>query len=178
MSAPERAPRVRRGTAETLTLAQRGDRDADARLRELCDELPALWDCVGDLALQAREALIAQSVGPSTTLRVAVARSLERQHADLAGAECSPLESLLVDHIISCGLDVHYTDAQIAQGGERTLAQADHWRRRQDSAHRRYLAAIRALAVVRRLQLPALQLNIAERQVNVASSSPCGEVRP
>jgi hypothetical protein len=39
-----------------------------------------------------------------------------------------------------------------------------------DRAHRRYVHAIRALAQVRRLQLPAVaQLNVASNQVNVSS---------
>ena len=40
-----------------------------------------------------------------------------------------------------------------------------------DRAHRRYLSAIKTLATVRKLALPVLQVNIAKKQVNVAS--PC-----
>jgi hypothetical protein len=36
------------------------------------------------------------------------------------------------------------------------------------SAQRRYLAAFRSLAQVRRLLTPMVQVNIAERQVNLA----------
>ncbi len=50
-----------------------------------------------------------------------------------------------------------------------TLAQGDYHQRRIDRAHRRYLASIKALAQVRRLLTPAVQVNIAERQINVAS---------
>ena len=40
-----------------------------------------------------------------------------------------------------------------------------------DWAHKRYLSAIKTLAVVRKLAVPVLQVNIARKQVNVAG--PC-----
>ena len=43
---------------------------------------------------------------------------------------------------------------------------------RMDRAHRRYLTAIKTLAIVRKLALPVLQVNIAKKQVNVAGSPP------
>jgi hypothetical protein len=43
-----------------------------------------------------------------------------------------------------------------------------------DHAHRRYLSALRALALVRKLALPVLQVNIARKQVNVAGACPVG----
>ncbi len=39
---------------------------------------------------------------------------------------------------------------------------------RVERAQRRYLAAIKALAQVRRLGVPALQVNIGDKQINVA----------
>ena len=36
-----------------------------------------------------------------------------------------------------------------------------------DAANRRYLAALKALALVRKLALPALQIKLARKQVNV-----------
>ncbi len=38
-----------------------------------------------------------------------------------------------------------------------------------DATHRRFLSAVKALALVRKLALPALQVNIARRQVNVVT---------
>jgi hypothetical protein len=40
-----------------------------------------------------------------------------------------------------------------------------------DGVHGRYLSAIKCLADVRRLALPALQVNIAEKQVNVTGGT-------
>jgi hypothetical protein len=44
-----------------------------------------------------------------------------------------------------------------------------------DRAHRRYLSAIKALALVRRLAVPVLQVNIARKQVNVAGACPAAQ---
>lgn len=50
------------------------------------------------------------------------------------------------------------------------LAQADYYRRCVDRAHRRYLSAIRTLALVRRLLRPVVaQVNIGAQQVNVSA---------
>ena len=72
--------------------------------------------------------------------------------------------------IVACWLQVAYADhlaAGFEQEGGR-IVQGEYWQRMQDRAHRRYLAAIRSLAQVRRLLTPAMQVNIAEQQVNIA----------
>jgi hypothetical protein len=52
-----------------------------------------------------------------------------------------------------------------------SLGWGEYYQRRMDRAHRRYLSAIKTLALVRKLAVPVLQVNIARKQVNVAS--PC-----
>jgi hypothetical protein len=64
---------------------------------------------------------------------------------------------------------VQDADALVAQSqGKISLKLGDYQQRRQDRAARRYLAAIKALAQVRRLLVPVVQVNIAERQVKLA----------
>jgi hypothetical protein len=55
------------------------------------------------------------------------------------------------------------------QALERGLNQADDafHQQRIERAQRQYLAAIRALAPVRKLGVPAVQVNIGEKQINV-----------
>ena len=55
------------------------------------------------------------------------------------------------------------TDAGLLLGPVRGSGQ-----RSRDRAHHRYLSALKALAQVRKLALPALQVNIAKEQVNVS----------
>jgi hypothetical protein len=52
-----------------------------------------------------------------------------------------------------------------------TLAQSDHSRRRIDRTHRRLMASLKTLATVRKLALPAIQVNVARQQVNLAGST-------
>ena len=49
--------------------------------------------------------------------------------------------------------------------GNFSLAQSDFHQRRIDKAHRRYISSIKALAQIRKMG-PALQINIAEKQIN------------
>ena len=55
--------------------------------------------------------------------------------------------------------------------GNCSFAQADYHLRRQDRAHLRFLSAMKTLATVRKLDLPVLQVNIDENQVNVANAT-------
>ncbi len=60
--------------------------------------------------------------------------------------------------------EAHY--AGTASDGGMSLAQSEHAQRRMDRAHRRFLSTVKTLAAVRRLALPALQINVARQQVN------------
>jgi hypothetical protein len=51
-------------------------------------------------------------------------------------------------------------------GGGMSLAQSEHAQRRMDRAHQRHLSTLKTLATVRRLAVPALQINVARQQVN------------
>jgi hypothetical protein len=45
------------------------------------------------------------------------------------------------------------------------VSQGEYYQKRLDRAHRRHLSAIRTLAQIRKLA-PAVQINIAEKQIN------------
>jgi hypothetical protein len=80
------------------------------------------------------------------------------------------LETLLIGRVVTCWLQLHYWDVLAAQSTESTLRQRDYLQRSQERAQRQYLSAIRSLAAVRRLLLPAVQVNIGAQQVNVAGN--------
>ena len=69
-----------------------------------------------------------------------------------------------------CWLRLQLIEQQYSgvQAGNMTLPQGDYWERRLSAAQRRYLRAVETLARVRRLRVPALQVNIGEKQVNIA----------
>ena len=84
-------------------------------------------------------------------LRESLSRQIQAMKAELVGPAPTPLKTLLVERIVACWLQVGYADATAAQKGELSIQQANLLRKRQDSAHRRYLTAVGGLAMVRRL---------------------------
>ena len=48
-----------------------------------------------------------------------------------------------------------------------TMSQDGHRQKRLDRAHRRHISAVRALAQIRKMG-PAVQINIAEKQINTS----------
>ena len=95
--------------------------------------------------------------------------------ADLAGPNPTPVEANLARAAALCWFawrlyEANHASAATSDRGV-PLAQGDYQQRRIDRAHRRYLATLKTLATVRRLALPALQVNLARQQVNIANGS-------
>jgi hypothetical protein len=90
--------------------------------------------------------------------------------AELAGPSPSPAETVLAETAATCWFAFRLHEARYAGGvtseGGMTLAQSEHAQRRIDRAHRRFLSTVKALAAVRRLSIPSLQINVARQQVN------------
>ena len=98
----------------------------------------------------------------------AMPRNLKAMKREIAGENPSPLERLLVERITVCWLELQYFQTIYAQhSGDLSIRQSDYHQRRIDKAHRRYLTSIKALAQIRRMG-PAVQINIAEKQINQA----------
>jgi hypothetical protein len=130
---------------------------------------PALWRSLGDLAGNAERALLHAASGDNLAFREACHRMMDAMRTELAGPAATPLERLMVDRIVACWLALHYAETVYYQSmGEMSRSWAEFYQQRIDRAQRRYVAAIKALAQVRRLLVPNVQVNIAENQVNVA----------
>ena len=150
-----------------LKRAEQGDHKALPPIRDFFNAAPEMWQEYGNLAIIAERALVKVAAGENLVLKESVEQTMDSMRAELAGPHPTPLERLLVDRIVACWLQVQYADAVYAQGmKDLGIAWGDYHQRRQDRAHRRYLSAIRSLAQVRRLLSPAIQVNIAEQQIN------------
>jgi hypothetical protein len=148
---------------------ERGDTTAVPALRKLFVDLPDFVDaCGADLAAQAERHLITVAAGKNLAFKEALARKTAMLRSELAGSAPAPLERLLVERIVTCWLHLHDLQLRFIQSESMPIARADYQQRAIDHAHRRYLSAIKTLATVRKLALPALQVNIARKQVNVA----------
>ena len=155
-----------------LPKANEGDRKALAALRTALAASPEYRRQMGDLGEQARLQLIAKVAGKNTVVAEVMAGQLDRLRRELAGPTPTPLEALLVDRICLNHPALHRAEMAAAGGeGSQSIRQADYRQRAIDGAQRRYLSSIKALADIRRLPLPALQINVAAaggQQVNVA----------
>ncbi|MBM3980699.1 MAG: hypothetical protein FJ304_10515 [Planctomycetes bacterium] len=78
------------------------------------------------------------------------------------------MERVIVERVVVCWLQVQDAELRAGRGQKEAIfRQADFNQRRMDATNRRFLAAVKALALVRKLGVPALRVNIAKKQVNV-----------
>jgi hypothetical protein len=156
---------------QLLGRARQGDEKTLPVLRKLLED-PARVNVLGNLARQAELALIRTAAGGNLCLREALGRKLELMRAELAGADPAPLERLLAERVVACWLHLYHLEMLYAQRDSLSLELGTYYQKTLDRAHKRYLSAIKTLALVRKLTLPVLQVNIGRRQVNVARPCP------
>jgi hypothetical protein len=140
--------------AQLLQRAEAGDRSVLPQLQRALDGNPALWRGYGDLAAHAEASLAMLAAGPDLLLAESLKRKLAELKAELGGESPSPLEKLLVERISMGWLQVNYYDGLLAQAAGAGEARLRALQRQQDAAHRRHLAGIKQLAVVRKLLRP------------------------
>jgi hypothetical protein len=151
--------------------AQKGDKTALPALRELL-KVPAVVDMLGgNLAKQAQLTLINKFGGQNLLFRESLTRKLDLLRDELVGPNPTPLERLLVERLVACWLHLHHLEAIYSGKEGMSLDLGSYYQRSITSAQKRYLAAIKTLALVRKLAVPVLQVNIGRKQVNMAG--PC-----
>jgi len=147
--------------------AQDGDEDALPALRKVLDEAPRIARFV-DLARNVERSIVKKMSDDDVFTQEAIPRNLKAMREEIAGENPSPLERLLAERITVCWLELQYFQAIYSQNMSKlTITQSDYHQRRIDKAHRRYLSSIKTLAQIRKMG-PAVQINIAEKQINQA----------
>ena len=141
--------------ARLLRRAEQGDRSVLPRLREALDADATLWKDYGDLALQAESSLIQLAAGNNVLLAESLLRKLHALKGELTAEAATPLEALLVQRVTTSWLQAAYFDALAAQASGASEARSRLLLQQQDAAHRRHLAGIKQLALVRKLLRPA-----------------------
>ena len=139
----------------------KGDGEALKQLQEATSKVgyyEYLIDQFGDLARHAEHTLISALAGDNLLQVKGLAKRLKDLKKELAGPEPSPLELILVDRICCCWLAAYHADMNESHFKGATFAQGEYYQRRHDRAHRRFLSACKALAQVRRLLGPNVQL--------------------
>lgn len=143
--------------------AQKGDRTVLPAVRELLKD-PATVDLLGgNLAQQAQLTLINKFSGQNLLFKESLTCKLELMRDELAGPSSTPLERLLVERIVACWLHLHHLEIIYASKESMSLELGIYYQRSISSAQKRYLTAIKALALVRKLAVPVLQVNIGSK---------------
>ena len=97
-------------------------------------------------------------------------REIDEQIKEFAGPTPSPIERTLAETAALSWFALRHYEASYVCSSQSedglTIKQADFHLRRIDRAHRRLLTTLKTLATIRRLALPALQINVASQQVN------------
>jgi hypothetical protein len=137
--------------AELVARAEIGDEAVLPRLREFLDLRPEIWESAGDVAQRARGAQIALYAGPNLLLRESVERKLAALKDELSVPNQSALERLIIERVMISWLQGATADRQLAQDDEVSAATANTRQKRVDQSNRRFLAASRQLATVRKL---------------------------
>jgi hypothetical protein len=152
--------------AKFFDRALRGDPTTIPVLKSLLDDREcgkALADGIGSPAVWLRQNLISKASGKNALVQEAIGRKIDAVRAELEGPNPTPIEKLLAERAAVCWFIVYWH--------ENSFLESDVHQQRIDRAHARFLSSLRTLAQVRKLAVPALQVNIARSQVNVAGGA-------
>ena len=153
--------------------AEEGEKGARGELRRaLRESAPEVIATCSDSSRFYRSMLAQRMSGGDPFLEDATVERAERMALELAGDNPTPLEVLLSERVASLWVLVELQEALLAayyKTGKAHLSVVLQMARLQESSHRRYLAAIKTLAQVQKLQGPSrVQVNIGGNQVNVS----------
>jgi hypothetical protein len=153
-----------------LKRSQAGDHATLPVIRKMLEDPANLRLFGGELAETVAQSFLKAIGGEDIGFREAVLKKMQTMRADLLGENPTPIERILVERVVACWLQVQDAEVRFAQRqADLTMTQGDYHQRRMDSANRRFLAAVKTLALVRKLAVPALQINVARKQVNVVA---------
>lgn len=156
--------------------ANNGDRKAQAWLRRVLDAHPALWERAGDLAMHAQLSLINLISKGEWLLGESMKRSLAELRSSLESPSSTPLEKLSVERLVAAWANLYYVET-VCLGDKGDLAERRYWLKKQDLAHRQYLAATKSLMLVQNLvarPTPAPPLAATSRRQMAGPSAPPG----
>jgi len=154
--------------------AEDGEEGARKELRRaLRESAPEVIARCGGASRVYRRMLAERVAAGDPLAKEATVERAERMALELAGENPTPLEVLLSERVASLWILVELQEALLAayyyKGGGTAVSVVLQMARLQESAHRRYLAAIKTLAQVQKLQGPSrVQVNIGGNQVNVS----------
>jgi hypothetical protein len=160
-------------TRELVKRASKGDESCLPAVRALLadgDRGESYRDWYGSSAEWLRRTIVDKAAGENVIAQEAIHRKLDNVRSELEGPNPTPIERLLAERASLCWFLINWYENSFQSVESMSIAQAHFHLRKIDKAHGRFLSAVRTLAQVRKLALPALQLNIARTQVNLAGA--------
>jgi hypothetical protein len=138
-------------------LIRRGQDDETAlpEIRQFFDLHPEVWKKISDLSYVADLAIANLAARNNTVLTEAFMRRIAELKSELVEPDAPPLEKLLADSVATCWLAAAEAEITAKDNLDKTPARSDFLDRRRDRAHKRLQAAIKVLALVRKLLRPA-----------------------
>ena len=154
---------------ELVGKADKGDKEIVPAIREILNQRPDLAWRMRNVGRMAELLLIKHMTkDEELAAKELIEHQLHSMRSEIAGEHPSPLDLLLTERIVATWLQVQLFEGLYATNlGKHTLAQGNYYQKRLDRAHRNHLSAIRALAQIRKMG-PAVQINIAEKQINTS----------
>jgi hypothetical protein len=151
--APRRgAPaRTREEVIDLAARAERGEKGVLPALREALAD-PDLVRLFGDTDAVVRSYLLRRLDNP--VLKEVMPRRLVLMRHDLVGAGPPPVEALIAERAVTCWVHLEVLELTYAASGPLELGVARYYHQAIALAERRYLAALRTLALVRKLLAP------------------------
>jgi hypothetical protein len=142
-----------------LRRAAEGDESTLPVVREYLKR-PGALEAYGDMSRAAQRKLIKLFTQKDLVLREAFLARLRLLREELAGPTPTPLERLLAERIVACLLHLEYLELnysnRVEEGNVKEMKTYLLYEGCLNRAHHRLLAAIKTLALVRKLALPVL----------------------
>jgi hypothetical protein len=158
-----------------LERAQAGDETVLPELKKLLDSAPKLWQQLGDLGVHAEQALLGLIGGKSLLAREIIERKIAAITIELSGPNPSALERILAERAALAWAAVSFAEINLScmeKQAKVPLQQRNHAMRFLDRANYRFLASLKAIALVRKLLKPPLGAKpIIDRQMALSARS-------
>jgi hypothetical protein len=147
--------------------AESGDQIALDQLRQSIHDPDFTVAPVTYLASELEWRLIARIVGEDPRAQELMCHKVQAMREHLAGPNPTPVEVALVEETVSQYLQKMLMELVCQMPGAIAGKNAKFYQAILDRATRRYLASLKALALVRKKAVPLLQMNIEQKQLNL-----------
>ena len=171
---PERADKF----IEIVSRAYKAKKPAKsdlAEIRKFLIDYPEFSKIVFDTVDTTQAQIIKNYVGDEVA-QIAVEEHVTHIRAEMGYHEAPIMEKMLIDNIVTAWLRVQWLEFLVTAKLSKSfrIPEMDFWQRSLVMAQKSYLAPCESLAKIRKMKLPNIQLNIGDKQVNIAGTLRAG----